>query len=60
MFQLTDDEFEKLRLQNATTNFNMIRNNLYIFIEQKVVQVVSSMQNIQDEVKEGIKKIGFV
>lgn len=27
---------------------------------QKVVQVVSSMQSIQDEVKEGIKKIEFV
>lgn len=117
MFQLTDDEFENLRSQNATTNFNMIRNNPYVFTEQgvymlatvlksgvavevtkqimrtfvklknqsvpyfdiikrlekletndkdtrellqKVVQVVSSMQNIQDEAKEGIKKIGFV
>lgn len=27
---------------------------------QRVVQVVSSMQNIQDEAKDGIKKIGFV
>lgn len=27
---------------------------------QKVVQVVSSMQSIQDEAKEGTKKIGFV
>lgn len=27
---------------------------------QKVVQVVSSMQNIQEEAKEEIKKIGFV
>lgn len=117
MFQLTDDEFEKLRSQNATTNFNMIRNNPYVFTEQgvymlatvlksgvavevtkqimrtfvklknqsvpyfdiikrleeletndkdtrellqKVVQVVSNMQSIYDEAKEGIKKIGFV
>jgi len=27
---------------------------------QKVVQVVSSMQDIQDEAKEGTKKIGFI
>jgi len=27
---------------------------------QKVVQVVSSMQSIHDEAKEGTKKIGFV
>jgi hypothetical protein len=117
MFQLTNQELENLRSQNATTNFNMIRTNPYVFTEQgvymlatvlksgiavevtkqimrtftklknqsvpyfdiikrlekletndkettellqKVVQVVSSMQSIYDEAREGTKKIGFV
>lgn len=117
MFHLTDQELKNLRSQNATTNFNMIRTNPYVFTEQgvymlatvlksgiavevtkqimrtftklknqsvpyfdiikrvekletndkettellqKVVQVVSSMQNIHDEAKEGTKKVGFV
>ena len=117
MFQLTNQELENLRSQNATTNFNMIRTNPYVFTEQgvymlatvlksgiavevtkqimrtftklknqsvpyfdiikrlekletndkettellqKVVQVVSSMQSIHDEAREGTKKIGFV
>ena len=117
MFQLNDIELENLRSQNATTNFNMIRNNPYVFTEHgvymlstvlkskiatdvslaimrtfirlknqsvpyfdiikrlekleandsdtkellnKVVQVVSSMQEIQNEAKENTKKIGFV
>ena len=117
MFQLTNQELENLRSQNATTNFNMIRTNPYVFTEQgvymlatvlksgiavevtkqimrtftklknqsvpyfdiikrlekletndkettkllqQVVQVVSSMQSIRDEAREGTKKIGFV
>jgi len=117
MFQLTNQELENLRSQNATTNFNMIRTNPYVFTEQgvymlatvlksgiavevtkqimrtfvklknqsvpyfdiikrlekletndkettellqKVVQVVSSMQSIHDEAREGTKKIRFV
>ncbi|MFA5233314.1 MAG: ORF6N domain-containing protein [Sulfurimonas sp.] len=117
MFQLTNQELKNLRSQNATTNFNMIRTNPYVFTEQgvymlatvlksgiavevtkqimrtftklknqsvpyfdiikrlekletndkettellqKVVQVVSSMQSIHDEAREGTKKIGFV
>ncbi len=117
MFQLTNQELENLRSQNATTNFNMIRTNPYVFTEQgvymlatvlksgiavevtkqimrtftklknqsvpyfdiikrlekletndkettellkKVVQVVSSMQSIHDEAREGTKKIGFL
>ncbi|MDX9757127.1 MAG: ORF6N domain-containing protein [Sulfurimonas sp.] len=117
MFQLTNQELGNLRSQNATTNFNMIRTNPYVFTEQgvymlatvlksgiavevtkqimrtftklknqsapyfdiikrlekletndkettellqKVVQVVSSMQSIHDEAREGTKKIGFV
>ncbi|WP_419771233.1 MAG: ORF6N domain-containing protein [Candidatus Marinarcus sp.] len=117
MFQLTNKEIENLRSQNATTNFNMIRSNPYVFTEQgvymlatvlkskiaveinisimrtftklknlsvpyfdiikrletletdnkqtqellnKVVQVVSSMQTLQDEAKEETKKMGFI
>lgn len=117
MFQLSDNELENLRSHNATTNFNMVRTNPYVFTEQgvymlatvlksdiavevnkkimrtftklknqsvpyfdiikrlekletndketrellqKVVQVVTGMQDIQDEAKEGAKKIGFV
>ena len=117
MFQLTNQELGNLRSQNATTNFNMIRTNPYVFTEQgvymlatvlksgiavevtkqimrtfkklknqsapyfdiikrlekletndkettellqKVVQVVSTMQSIHDEAREGTKKIGFV
>ena len=43
------------RLEKLETNDKDTRELL-----QKVVQVVSNMQNIQDEAKEGIKKIGFV
>ncbi len=43
------------RLEKLETNDKETRELL-----QKVVQVVSSMQDIQDEAKEGIKKIGFV
>jgi hypothetical protein len=117
MFQLTNQELENLRSQIVTTNFNMIRNNPYVFTEQgvymlatvlkskiarqvnisimrtftklknqavpyfdiikrlenletndketrellqKVVKIVSYMQDIQDEAKDGTKKIGFV
>ena len=43
------------RLEKLETNDKDTRELLW-----KVVQVVSNMQNIQDEAKEGIKKIGFV
>lgn len=43
------------RLEKLETNDKETRELL-----QKVVQVVSSMQDIQDEAKEGTKKIGFV
>jgi hypothetical protein len=43
------------RLEKLETNDKETRDLL-----QKVVQVVSNMQNIQNEAKEGIKKIGFV
>jgi hypothetical protein len=43
------------RLEKLETNDKETRELL-----QKVVQVVSSMQNIQNEAKEGTKKIGFV
>ena len=43
------------RLEKLETNDKETRDLL-----QRVVQVVSSMQNIQDEAKDGIKKIGFV
>lgn len=43
------------RLEKLETNDKETRELL-----QRVVQVVSSMQNIQDEAKDGIKKIGFV
>lgn len=43
------------RLEKLETNDKDTRELL-----QKVVQVVSSMQNIQDEAKEQIKKVGFV
>ena len=43
------------RLEKLETNDKETRELL-----QKVVQVVSSMQDIQDEAKEGIKKIGFM
>ena len=43
------------RLEKLETNDKETRELL-----QKVVQVVSSMQSIQNEAKEGTKKIGFV
>jgi L-fucose isomerase-like protein len=43
------------RLEKLETNDKETRELL-----QKVVQVVSSMQNIQNEAKEGTKKIGFL
>lgn len=43
------------RLEKLETNDKDTRELL-----QKVVQVVSSIQNIQDEAKEGTKKIGFL
>jgi hypothetical protein len=43
------------RLEKLETNDKETRKLL-----QKVVQVVSSMQSIQNEAKEGTKKIGFV
>ena len=45
MFQLSDDEFEKLRSQNATTNFNMIRNNPYVFTEQGVYMLATVLKS---------------
>ncbi len=45
MFQLNDDEFEKLRSQNATTNFNMIRNNPYVFTEQGVYMLATVLKS---------------
>lgn len=56
MFQLTNKEIENLRSQNATTNFNMIRSNPYIFTEQGG----SSMQSLQNEAKEETKRMGFI
>ncbi len=43
------------RLEKLETNDKETRELL-----AKVVQVVSSMQDIQDEAKEGTKKIGFI
>ncbi|WP_419764396.1 MAG: hypothetical protein ACNI28_11575 [Arcobacter sp.] len=43
------------RLENLETNDKETREFL-----SKVVQVISNMQDIQDEAKEGINKIGFV
>ena len=36
MFQLTDDELNQLRSQNATANFNMVRTNPYVFTEKGI------------------------
>ncbi len=117
MFQLTEDEFAKLRSQNATTNFSMVRTTPTVFTEQgvymlatvlnskvatdvnlavmrtftmlknqsvpyfdiikrlekveasdlktkelleKVVDVISNMQELQKEAKDKTNKIGFI
>jgi len=45
MFQLTNQELENLRSQNATTNFNMIRTNPYVFTEQGVYMLATVLKS---------------
>lgn len=45
MFQLTNKEFEDLRSQFVTTNFNMIRNNPYAFTEQGVYMLATVLKS---------------
>ena len=45
MFQLTNEELDILRSQNATTNFNMIRSNPYVFTEQGVYMLATVLKS---------------
>ncbi len=45
MFHLTNQELENLRSQNATTNFNMIRTNPYVFTEQGVYMLATVLKS---------------
>jgi hypothetical protein len=45
MFQLNDKELNILRSQNATTNFNMIRTNPYVFTEQGVYMLATVLKS---------------
>ncbi|PNV82798.1 MAG: DNA-binding protein [Sulfurimonas sp.] len=45
MFQLTNQELENLRSQNATTNFNMIITNPYVFTEQGVYMLATVLKS---------------
>jgi len=45
IFQLTDLEFKNLRSQNATANFNMIRNTPYAFTEQGVYMLATVLKS---------------
>ncbi|MFA7354685.1 MAG: ORF6N domain-containing protein, partial [Sulfurimonadaceae bacterium] len=45
MFQLTNQELKNLRSQNATTNFNMIRTNPYVFTEQGVYMLATVLKS---------------
>ncbi len=53
MFQLTDDEFENLRLQIATTNFSMRRVPPYAFTEHGAV-MAASVLNTESAVQASI------
>lgn len=41
MFQLTQEEYHKLRFQIETTNFNMVRSLPYVFTEQGVAMLAT-------------------
>jgi hypothetical protein len=57
MFQLTDNEFEYLRSQIATTNFSKVRNNPYAFTEQGVYMLSTVLKsNIAIKVTKQIVK----
>jgi hypothetical protein len=45
MFQLTEKEFEDLRSQNATTNFNMTRTTPTVFTEQGVYMLATVLKS---------------
>ena len=43
-FRLDLEEFKKLRFQNETTNYNMIRNLPYVFTEEGVATLASVLR----------------
>ena len=43
-FRLTEEEFIKLKSQNVTTNFNMIRSLPYVFTEQGVAMLATILK----------------
>ena len=45
MFQLTDDEFDKLRSQFATANFSMTRVNPFAFSEHGILMLSSVLKS---------------
>ena len=45
VFQLTNEEFNILRSQNATANFNMIRNNPFAFTEHGVYMLATVLKS---------------
>lgn len=45
MFQLTDGELENLRCQIVTANFNMSRNNPYVFTEHGILMLSSVLRS---------------
>ena len=45
MFQLTNEELENLRSQNATTNFTMTRTTPFVFTEQGVYMLATVLKS---------------
>ena len=45
MFQLTDEEFNKLRSQSATANFSMTRVNPFVFSEHGILMLSSVLKS---------------
>ena len=56
-FQLDLEEFKKLRFQNETTNYNMIRILPYVFTEEGVAMLASVLRTkVANEVSVGIMR----